>query len=144
MFKKIYQPSLHLVFSFALIVIGIIKANAATLNYQNPAQPQLSVTPNICLTDEEFNYCEINIVLEWVRIAEGNVCILSDNPDLPQWCSDDINQDTVNFTVKTEKDIQFILVRQESNQPLAGVKLKVNKAAKQSVRKRYRNHWSLF
>jgi len=113
---------------------------AATLEQQ----AQLKATPNLCLTDDQFSYCEIDLLLTWETVNDDLVCIISDYPSIPRWCSDDPSEKSVNLTIKTDKDIQFILVSKDNNLTLAGVKLKINKAATQQVRRRYRNPWSLF
>ena len=107
-------------------------------------QAQLKATPNLCLTDDQFSYCEIDLLLTWETVNDDLVCIISDYPTIPRWCSDDPSEKSVNLTIKTDKDIQFILVRKDNNLTLAGVKLKINKASTQQVRRRYRNPWSLF
>jgi len=107
-------------------------------------EAQLKATPNLCLTDDQFNYCEIDLLLTWKTVNDDLVCIISDYPTIPRWCSDDPSVKSVNLTIKTDKDIQFILVNKDSNLTLAGVKLKINKASTHQVRRRYRNPWSLF
>ena len=107
-------------------------------------QAHLKATPNLCLTDDQFSYCEIDLLLTWETVNDDLVCIISDYPTIPRWCSDDPSVKSVNLTIKTDKDIQFILVRKDNNLTLAGVKLKINKASTQQVRRRYRNPWSLF
>ncbi|WP_244325738.1 DUF3019 domain-containing protein [Shewanella aestuarii] len=123
-----------------ILFIGAFTVKADTLEQQ----AQLSATPNFCLTDDQFNYCEIDLLLTWNLVNEELVCIISDYQTIPRWCSDDPSVKSVKLTIKTDKDIQFVLVSKNNNHTLAGVKLKITKAASQQVRRRYRNPWSLF
>lgn len=136
--KFIYSSSYYFI-SIIIIFIITFKAQADTLE----PVVQFKATPNFCLTDDHFNYCEIDLLLTWSP-TEESVCIISDYQNIPRWCSDDPSVTSVNLTIKTDKDINFVLVTKNNNKPLSGVKLNVTKAVSPKVRKRYRNPWSLF
>ena len=51
---------------------------------------------------------------------------------------------TLSMKIHTLTDIQFVMVSKDSNQTLAGAKLKITSASQPQVRRRYRNPWSLF
>ncbi|MGZ9899115.1 DUF3019 domain-containing protein [Shewanella gaetbuli] len=132
---------------YKYLVVGIFVLLSSPFNLKADTleqEAQLNAAPNFCLTDDQFNYCEIDLLLTWSLVNEELVCIISDYQTIPRWCSDDPSVKSVNLTIKTDKDIQFVLVSKTTNLTLAGVKLKINKASKQQVRRRYRNPWSLF
>ena len=131
---------LYQLIGISVLFISVFSTIAEPLKHQ----VQLNSTPNFCLTDDQFNYCEIDLLLTWNLANEELVCIISDYPSIPRWCSNDTSVKSVNLTIKTDKDIHFILVSKHDNLTLAGVKLKVNKASSRQVRRRYRNPWSLF
>ncbi|WP_434938806.1 DUF3019 domain-containing protein [Shewanella sp. HL-SH8] len=137
-----YHPIsiLYQLIGISALFMSAFSASAEPLKHQ----VQLNAMPNFCLTDDQFDYCEIDLLLTWNLVNEELVCIISDYPSIPRWCSDNPNEKSVNLTIKTDKDIQFILVSKHDNITLAGVKLKVNKASSRQVRRRYRNPWSLF
>ncbi|WP_161629215.1 DUF3019 domain-containing protein [Shewanella decolorationis] len=104
----------------------------------------LKLTPEICITGDENQACEIRIELQW-RLAKNElVCILSDNNAYPKWCSESPEQHEITMNVSTLSDIHFVLVSKETNQTLAGAKLKITSTSQPQVRRRYRNPWSLF
>lgn len=104
----------------------------------------LRVTPQMCITSNDDQACEIKVELRWELSHDELICILSDNPAYPKWCNDSLNQHTISIKVSTLIDIQFVMVSKESNQTLAGAKLKITSASQPQVRRRYRNPWSLF
>ncbi|WP_297892291.1 DUF3019 domain-containing protein [Shewanella sp.] len=104
----------------------------------------LKLTPEICITGADEQACEIRVELRWESPHNELICILSDNADYPKWCSDTPEQQSISLNVSTLTDIHFVLVSKESNQTLAGAKLKITSTSQPQVRRRYRNPWSLF
>lgn len=133
------QINLLCVLTLCLGLIGSNNAQAKSDKHNN-----LKVTPEICITSNDEQTCEITLELQWELSNDELVCILSDNPAYPKWCNDSLNQRTVNIKVSTSTDIQFVMVSKESNQTLAGAKLKITSTSQPQVRRRYRNPWSLF
>lgn len=106
--------------------------------------PKLRLTPEICITGDENQACEIRVELQWQLTQNELVCILSDNNAFPKWCSESLEQHEIILNVSTLNDIHFVLVSKETNQTLAGAKLKITSTSQPQVRRRYRNPWSLF
>ncbi|NKF49659.1 DUF3019 domain-containing protein [Shewanella sp. WXL01] len=124
----------------SLLFLGIASPKADTLS----AQVELTATPHMCLTDTQSQLCETDITLNWEMDSDELVCIISDYPDMPRWCSEDPNTQSLSLKIKSDKDIQFVLVQKNNNNTLAGVKVKVTTASSTKVRRRYRNPWSFF
>lgn len=107
-------------------------------------ESKLKLTPEICITGDENQACEIHVELQWQLAKNELVCILSDNNAYPKWCSESLEQHKMTLSVSTQSDIHFVLVSKETNQTLAGAKLKITSTSQPQVRRRYRNPWSLF
>ena len=106
--------------------------------------PTLKLIPEICITGDENQACQISVELHWQLSKKELVCILSDSSAYPKWCSETLDQDAIILTVSTLSDIHFVLISKETNQTLAGAKLKITSTSQPQVRRRYRNPWSLF
>ncbi|MCH7423747.1 MULTISPECIES: DUF3019 domain-containing protein [Shewanella] len=107
-------------------------------------ESKLKLTPEICITGDENQACEIRVDLQWQLAKNELVCILSDNNAYPKWCSESLEQHEITLNVSTLNDIHFVLVSKDTNQTLAGAKLKITSTSQPQVRRRYRNPWSLF
>ncbi|WP_194945008.1 DUF3019 domain-containing protein [Shewanella sp. TC10] len=127
-------------FGILILIFSAFYAKADTLT----GQAQFSATPRLCLIDAGDSICEIDIKLNWSVDTEQLVCIISNYPSLSRWCSDSINEHSLQISVKTNKDIHFVLINKNNNNELADVLLKVTTASETKVRRRYRNPWSLF
>ncbi|MGL5390297.1 MAG: DUF3019 domain-containing protein [Shewanella sp.] len=104
----------------------------------------LKLTPEICITNEDNEACELKVELQWVQPNNELICIISDNSAYPKWCNDSLEQNRISLNISTSTDIHFVLVSKETNQTLAGAKLKITATSPPQVRRRYRNPWSLF
>lgn len=133
------RSSLLCVLGLSLGLISQIPVQAASSDIAS-----LKLTPEICITDVDGQACELRVELHWQLPRDQQICILSDNADDPKWCSDTPKQHSISLNVNTLTDIHFVLVSKESNQTLAGAKLKIMSPSQPQVRKRYRNPWSLF
>ena len=121
--------------------LSLVSPHLAQANSRDAA---LKLTPEICITSSDNQACDIDIELHWTLAKNELVCILSDNIAYPKWCSDSVLTNTLQMKIHTSTDIEFIMVRKDSNQTLASAKLKITSAAQPQVRRRYRNPWSLF
>lgn len=105
---------------------------------------KLQLTPEICITGDESQACQIRVELHWQLVKNELVCILSDSNTQPNWCSETLEQHSITLNISTVSDIHFVLVSKATNQILAGAKLKITSTSQPQVRRRYRNPWSLF
>ncbi|QQX82453.1 DUF3019 domain-containing protein [Shewanella sp. KX20019] len=104
----------------------------------------LSLSPKICITSEDEETCNTEVVLKWELLQERSICILSDYKELKKWCNSSPSINSLAINISTDKDIQFVMIDKDTHETLAGVKLKVTQASSPQVRRRYRNPWSLF
>ena len=109
-----------------------------------PQDAMLTVTPQVCITNAQDNACNIKIALNWRVPGNTAICIESSHPDIPRWCSDNHDIDSLEFNISVTSDIQFVMLEQESNQTLADAQLRVTQVSEPQMRRRYRNPWSLF
>ncbi|MGI2154635.1 DUF3019 domain-containing protein [Shewanella oncorhynchi] len=133
-------PQLSLL-CFIGLSLGLMGQSSAQAKTRDSA---LKLTPEICITSSETEACDVYIELQWVLAKDELICILSDNAAYPKWCSDSVSTHTLSMKIHTMTDIQFVMVSKDSNQTLAGAKLKITSASQPQVRRRYRNPWSLF
>ena len=121
-----------------------MSTSAAAIDNTETQAPTLKLSPEICITSEDQQSCDIEVTLEWQLLTSQTICIISDYKDLKKWCtsSPDIHSLTVN--IRADRDIQFVMIDKDTHETLAGVKLKVTPASSPQVRRRYRNPWSLF
>ncbi|MGL4711459.1 MAG: DUF3019 domain-containing protein [Shewanella sp.] len=134
------QPQLSLL-CFIGLSLGLMGQNLAHAKTRDTA---LKLTPAICITSSDTQACNMDIELQWELAKDELICILSDNAAYPKWCSDSVSTHTLSMKIHTMTDIQFVIVSKDSNQTLAGAKLKITSASQPQVRRRYRNPWSLF
>ena len=127
-------------FGILILIFSAFYAKADTLT----GQAQFSATPRLCLIDAGDSICEIDIKLNWETETEQLVCIISNDSSFSRWCSDSVDDHSLQISVKTNKDMHFVLVNKNNNSELAEVILKVTTASATKVRRRYRNPWSLF
>lgn len=133
-------PQLSLL-CFIGLSLGLMGQSSAQAKTRDSA---LKLTPEICITSSETEACDVSIELQWELAKDELICILSDNAAYPKWCSDSVSTHTLSMKIHTMTDIQFVMVSKDSNQTLAGAKLKITSASQPQVRRRYRNPWSLF
>ncbi|GIU47686.1 MULTISPECIES: DUF3019 domain-containing protein [Shewanella] len=138
MFLK--EHRVYHLFGILILIFSAFFAKADTLI----GQAQLSATPRLCLIDAGGNICEIDIELNWQVETEELVCITSNYQPLTRWCSDSTDEHSLQISVKTNKDIHFVLINKNNNNELADVILKITTTSERKVRRRYRNPWSLF
>lgn len=81
-------------------------------------ESKLKLTPEICITGDENQACEIRVELQWQLAKNELVCILSDNNAYPKWCSESLEQHEITLNVSTLNDIHFVLVSKDTNQTL--------------------------
>ncbi|MCL1040407.1 MULTISPECIES: DUF3019 domain-containing protein [Shewanella] len=126
----------------AILVILLLCNITYAMGQESAAS--LSLSPQFCITADVEQSCEIELVLSWETPYPQVVCIMSDHNALEKWCADSPNTHSLTVKVKTQHDIQFVMIDKQSHQTLAGVKLKVTPTSTPQVRRRYRNPWSLF
>ncbi|MCL1067169.1 DUF3019 domain-containing protein [Shewanella olleyana] len=134
------EPKVYHLLGILILIFSAFYAKADTLT----GQAQFSATPRLCLIDAGDSICEIDIKLNWNVDTDQLVCIISNYPSLSRWCSDSINERSLQISVKTNKNIHFVLINKNNNKELADVLLKVTTTSETKVRRRYRNPWSLF
>ncbi|MGL4447680.1 MAG: DUF3019 domain-containing protein [Shewanella sp.] len=127
-----------------LLALTFALISCCTVYVQANEVASLKLTPEICITSEDNEACELRVELQWQQPHNELICIISDNSAYPKWCNDSLAQNSVSLNVSTSTDIHFVLVNKESNQTLAGAKLKITSTSTPQVRRRYRNPWSLF
>ncbi|WP_158638099.1 DUF3019 domain-containing protein [Shewanella donghaensis] len=127
-------------FGILILIFSAFCVKADTLE----TQAQLSATPHLCLKDSHDIHCEMSIELSWLLNTEQLVCIVSNYQSMKRWCSDSVNEHSLQISVKTNQDIHFVLVNKNNNNELADVTLKITTTSEPKVRRRYRNPWSLF
>ncbi|MFT5790513.1 MAG: hypothetical protein ACI8SJ_002642 [Shewanella sp.] len=109
-----------------------------------PLTASLSLSPTICITSENEETCNTEVVLTWELLQNRSICIMSDYKELKKWCNSSPAVNSLAINVSADKDIQFVMIDKDTHETLAGVKLKVTQASSPQVRRRYRNPWSLF
>lgn len=129
-----------LVLSICLSLVGIKGAFAA----QSDRGAQIQISPRLCISSQEAPECKLTLTIKWQVNSAEAVCVLSDYPSLPKYCPESNQSNTLSLDVVASKDIQFMLVNRQTNQPLGGVKFKVMPTSEPKARRRYRNPWSLF
>ncbi|MFC1518397.1 DUF3019 domain-containing protein [Pseudomonadota bacterium] len=139
MFSK-QEYNLYHFFGIFILIFSAFCVKADTLE----TQAQLSATPHLCLKDAQNKHCEMDIELNWQLKTDQLICIESNYQAMSRWCSDSTDDHSLQFSVKTNKDIHFVLVSKNNNNELADVILKVTTMSEPKVRRRYRNPWSLF
>ncbi len=131
-------------FNRSILLLFILFSSKSLFAAQAERGALLQISPRLCISSQAEPECALKIDLTWQYNGTEPICILSDYPALPKYCPDSNEIDSLILEVITQKDIQFILVSRQTNQPLGGVKFKVMPTSEPKVRRRYRNPWSLF
>nr|WP_223296568.1 DUF3019 domain-containing protein [Shewanella pealeana] len=127
-----------------MLLGSIVSASAAAIDNAEALEPSLKLSPEICITSEDGQSCDIEVTLEWQLLTNQTVCIISDYNELKKWCSPSPDIHSLTINIRADRDIQFVMIDKDTHETLAGVKLKVTPASSPQVRRRYRNPWSLF
>ncbi|WP_345773630.1 DUF3019 domain-containing protein [Shewanella sp. Isolate13] len=127
------------------ILLGsFLSSSAVAVGSTEDSTPNFSLSPEICITSENAQSCDIEVTLEWNQLTNKTICIISDYKDLKKWCSPSPSIHSLTVNISSDRDIQFVMIDKDTHETLAGVKLKVTPASSPQVRRRYRNPWSLF
>ncbi|GIU22156.1 DUF3019 domain-containing protein [Shewanella schlegeliana] len=121
-----------------------MSATAAAIDSTEDSAPDLRLSPELCITSENAQSCDIEVTLEWEMLTGQTICIISDYKNLKKWCSPSPDIHSLTINISSDRDIQFVMIDKDTHETLAGVKLKVTPASSPQVRRRYRNPWSLF
>ncbi|WP_162180654.1 DUF3019 domain-containing protein [Shewanella mangrovi] len=105
--------------------------------------PHVSITPQLCIIKSDDERCRTEVAIHWENVS-GVVCIEADSDSFHAWCASSTEQQSHTFTLDTDTDVHFVLKDKASGQLLAGIDFKTTLVAKQPLRRRYRNPWSLF
>lgn len=123
--------------------LTVIATSAEIDSNKSVTTPALSITPRLCISTPEDPSCNITLTLQWPTL-NAPVCIRSTAIESNKWCTGSAEVKSLAVKVRTQEDIEFLLVNENTNQQIDDVTFKVTPVTEPQVRRRYRNPWSLF
>ena len=109
---------------------------------QNKLLLAFQLQPNICITKEVGDSCQMTVKIDWQTITPMNLCLMQNDTQIKCWRQQQQVKEAIPIAL--QKQSTFTLINQEQNIELAKQTVKINYQTAKRFRRRLRSEWSIF